>query len=70
MKKIIDIHGMSCGHCEGHVKKELEAIPGVESAVASAADKKAIVNLSQDVDNEKLKTAIEEAGYEFIKVSE
>jgi len=70
MKKTIEVHGMSCGHCEGHVKKELEAISGVESADASAADKKAVVNLSKDVDNEKLKAAIEEAGYEFIKVSE
>ena len=28
------INGMMCGHCEARVKKALEAVPGVESAVA------------------------------------
>lgn len=70
MKKTIEIHGMSCGHCEAHVKKELEALAGVESAEASAADKNAIVNLSKDVAESKLKLAVEKAGYEFIKVVE
>jgi len=70
MEKTIEVYGMSCGHCEGHVKQELEAVPGVELANVSAADKKAVVSLSKDVDNEKLKAAVEEAGYEFIKVSE
>ncbi|MFP4662378.1 MAG: heavy-metal-associated domain-containing protein [Halanaerobiales bacterium] len=70
MQKTIEVHGMSCGHCEGHVKKELEAVPGVESVEASAADKKAVVTLSEDVDDARLKEAVEAAGYKFVKVSE
>ncbi len=70
MQRTIEIHGMSCGHCEGRVKKELEAIPGVESAEASAEDEKAVVKLSKDVDEEKLKAAVKEAGYEFVKFTE
>lgn len=32
MKKTIKIEGMSCGHCAGRVKKELENVSGVKSA--------------------------------------
>ena len=35
MEKTILVNGMMCGHCESHVKKALEALPGVESAEAS-----------------------------------
>ncbi|MFW6288137.1 MAG: heavy-metal-associated domain-containing protein [bacterium] len=68
MQKTIEVHGMSCGHCEGRVKKELEKITGVESAEASAVDKEVVVTLSEEIDNARLKEAVEEAGYEFIKV--
>lgn len=70
MEKTIEIQGMSCSHCEMHVKKELEAIPAVETADVSAADKKAVVTLSKKVDNIELQNAVEEAGYKFIRVSE
>lgn len=66
MEKItIAIHGMSCGHCEMRVKKELEAIPGIESVDASAADKNAIIVFSQEVPESRIKEAVAEAGYEF-----
>lgn len=68
MKKTIKIEGMTCGHCEGRVKKELEAIRGVKSADVSATDKKAVVELAHEVDVEKLKAAVEEAGYTAISV--
>lgn len=68
VKKTIEVHGMSCGHCEGRVKKELEAVSGVESAEASAAEKSVAITLSENVEDTKLKDAIEEAGYKFVKV--
>lgn len=34
----IKVNGMMCEHCEAHVKKALEAIDGIESAVASHKD--------------------------------
>ena len=39
MTKKMIIEGMMCGHCEAHVKKALEAIPGVESATRVLYDK-------------------------------
>ena len=68
MQKTIEIEGMSCAHCEGHVKKELEAICGVTSADVSADKGTAVVELAHEVDEAKFKAAVEEAGYEFVEV--
>ena len=68
MKKTILIEGMSCGHCEGNVKKELESISGVNEAEVSAADKQAVVSLAHEVESSKFKEAVETAGYTFKSV--
>ncbi len=68
MQRTIKIKGMTCGHCAGRVKKELEAISGVTSADVSAQKGTALVELTQEVDEAKLKTAVEEAGYELVGV--
>lgn len=51
MTKTMEIKGMMCEHCEARVKKALEAIDGVESAVASHEANNAILTLSKDVDD-------------------
>ena len=68
MTKTMMINGMMCPHCEAHTVKALEAIDGVEKVVASHVDKNAIVTLTKDVDNEVLKKAVEEAGYEVVDI--
>lgn len=68
MQKTIKIEGMTCGHCAGRVKKELEGVCGVKSAQVSTSDKKAVVELAHEVDVEKLKVAVEEAGYTVISI--
>lgn len=67
MTKTIKIDGMMCPHCEATVKKALEAIDGVTSAVASHTEKKATVELSKDVDTAVLEQAVVDAGYTIIK---
>lgn len=67
MTKIIKIDGMMCPHCEATVKKALEAIDGVTSAVASHTEKQATVELSKDVDSAVLEQAVVDAGYTIIK---
>ena len=67
MKKTIIIEGMSCEHCEVHTKKELEKIDGVISAAADADQGQAVVEMEKEVAESKLKAAVEEAGYEYIK---
>ena len=63
MKKTLQVEGMMCEHCEATVKKALEAIDGVESAVADHNANTATVTLSKDVDNAVLKAAVETKDY-------
>ena len=68
MTKTMKIEGMMCPHCEAHTKKALEAIDGVESAVASHTEKTAVVTLSKDVADSLLREAVENAGYEVLGI--
>lgn len=63
MTKVMKVEGMMCPHCEMTVKKALEALPQVNSAVASHTDGTATVTLNGDVDDAVLKKAIEDQGY-------
>ena len=66
MEKTLKIEGMMCEHCEMHVKKALEAIPGVESAAVSHTSGTAVLKLNADVPADRLKAAVEEAGYRLV----
>lgn len=66
MEKTLKVEGMMCPHCEARVKKALEAIPGVESAVANHKEGTAVVTLSEDVAYEVLKKAVEDQDYKVI----
>lgn len=68
MKKKILIEGMSCGHCVSHVEEALERIDRVSNIKVSLEEKYAIVDT--DVNSEVLKEAIEEEGYDVIKIEE
>ena len=63
MTKVMKVEGMMCPHCEMTVKKALEALPQVDSAVASHTDGTATVTLNGDVDDAVLKKTIEDQGY-------
>lgn len=67
MKRTIKINGMMCAHCAAHVKKALEAVSGVSADVV-LEDNAAYVTLSKPVDDEALKHAIAEAGYEVTSI--
>lgn len=66
----ITVNGMMCGHCEGHVKKALEAIEGIESVVASHAENLVTITTSKDVAEDVIKAAVVEAGYEYVGIVE
>ncbi|HOA42626.1 MAG TPA: heavy metal-associated domain-containing protein [Bacillota bacterium] len=67
MKKVIEIRGMSCSHCQAAVEKALNGIDGVDAKV-DLKKNRAIVDLSKEIDDETLKTAVEEAGYEVSSI--
>lgn len=61
----INVKGMMCEHCEMHVKKALEAIDGITSAAPSHKSGTVTIETSKEVDEAAIKSAIEEAGYEY-----
>lgn len=68
MKKKLLIEGMSCGHCVKHVEEALKEIDGITSVVVSLEDKNAIIEGSSDVEEGKLKEALDDAGYELVGI--
>ena len=69
MTKKITIEGMSSQHCVKHVKEALEELDGIKSVKVSLESKSAEIELNHDVDNEKIKASIDEAGYEVTSIS-
>ena len=69
MKKVLNVEGMMCEHCEATVKKALESVDGVVSAKADRNAKTAVVELSKDVDDAVLKKAVEDKDYKVTGVT-
>ncbi len=68
MTKTLKVEGMMCEHCEARVKKALEAVAGVESAVADHNANTAVVTLSEDVADDVLRKAVEDQDYKVLGV--
>ncbi len=68
MTKTLKIEGMMCEHCEARVKKTLEAIDGIESAVPDHNADTAVITLSKDVPEDVIKAAIEAQDYTFVGI--
>ncbi|MBQ5916338.1 MAG: heavy metal translocating P-type ATPase [Lachnospiraceae bacterium] len=66
MEKTLKVKGMMCPHCEARVKKVVEKIPGVESAVASHTEGTVVITMTEDVDLALIKEAIEDQDYKVI----
>ncbi|ERK32427.1 MULTISPECIES: heavy-metal-associated domain-containing protein [Clostridium] len=70
MKKKILVEGMSCGHCVNHVKEALMELEGVSSVNVTLDDKTAVLEASKDINDEDIKFAIDDAGYEVAGIEE
>jgi copper chaperone CopZ len=60
------VSGMSCGHCENAIGEELTALPGVTAVKADAASGRVSVSSVEPLDDGTVRTALDEAGYEFV----
>jgi copper chaperone CopZ len=63
------VPGMHCGHCEAAVSRELGAVPGV-SGVDVDLDSKLVTVRGEELHEETLVAAIDEAGYDAERVGE
>ena len=68
MTKTMNIEGMMCGHCEARVKKALEALDAVSEAAVSHESGTAVVTLSADISDEKLKETVEAEDYKVTSI--
>lgn len=68
MTKKILIEGMSCNHCVNHVKEALEELNGATKATVDLDTKSAVLEASRDIEDEAIKSAIDEAGYDVVNI--
>jgi copper chaperone CopZ len=67
-EKILQIKGMSCGHCVARVEKVLNSIDGVEAKVDLNSNSANLL-LSKDVSYETLKATVDNIGYEVVGIN-
>ncbi|MGB9730710.1 MULTISPECIES: copper ion binding protein [Calditerrivibrio] len=68
MKKVLKVTGMTCHHCKMAVEKEVGNVDGVISVVAFPKENMVEVEFDETkADLEKIKEAIDEAGYEVVE---
>lgn len=69
MKKKLNIEGMSCNHCVMHVKNALMEVEGVKSVEVNLGSKYALVE-GENLNDEKMKAEVEDAGYDVVGIEE
>ncbi len=64
---VLDVKGMTCGHCEAAVSGALKALDGVADVKVHLDTGKVDVRYDKDkVSLEQMKEAIEEQGYDVV----
>ena len=66
--RMLDLRGLTCAGCVARVEKSLQAVPGVTNAAVNLASRRARVELSPEVGDQALISAVEQAGYHATKV--
>lgn len=61
----ITVAGMTCSGCAKSVRAELQAVPGVVDVDIDLSNGTVTINSASAVDDEAVKAAVEEAGYQL-----
>lgn len=62
---VLNVEGMSCGHCKAAVEKAVSALNGVSGVDVALAEKKVSVKYDPELVKESdIREAIEDQGYE------
>lgn len=59
----LSVPGMTCGHCEASVKKEVGALAGIADVTVDLDSKDVVVTGTQ-LDRDAIVAAIDEAGFD------
>ncbi|WP_430886026.1 heavy-metal-associated domain-containing protein [Fusibacter sp. JL216-2] len=68
MKKTVFIEGMSCNHCKMRVENTLGELEGVANASVNLEAKQAVVDVKAEVSNESITQAIDDIGFEVVRI--
>ncbi|MFE7532083.1 heavy-metal-associated domain-containing protein [Kitasatospora sp. NPDC057542] len=60
------VSGMSCGHCEKAINEEVSALAGVTEVTADAQAGTVTISSASPLDEEQVRAAVDEAGYELV----
>jgi len=66
MTTVINVNGMMCEHCKATVEKVTRGVEGVSNSEVNLDAKNVTIEHSADMDLEKVKKAITDAGYEVV----
>jgi copper chaperone CopZ len=69
MKKIIEIEGMTCGHCVARVEKALKALVGAQGVRVDLKKNRAEMNAGS-VSDDAITSAVTDAGYMVTAITE
>lgn len=64
--KTYSVSGMTCSHCVGSVSAEVGQISGVTDVKVDLATGAVTVTSDRPVDDEAVRAAVDEAGYELV----
>ena len=59
------VTGMTCGHCVNAVTEEVTQVPGVTAVDVDLASGRLTVTSDAPVDEDAVRAAVDEAGYEL-----
>ena len=59
------VSGMTCGHCVASVTEEVQEVPGVEHVDVVLETGVLTVTSGSEVDDDAVRRAVEEAGYQL-----
>lgn len=65
MKTLLNVIGMSCGHCKARIDKALMEISGVNKVTVNLAEGTVEVDYNENVTLDVIKEAIDDAGYDI-----
>ncbi|MFD7455409.1 heavy-metal-associated domain-containing protein [Kitasatospora sp. NPDC059827] len=65
-RTVLQVAGMTCGHCVGAVTAELEKVAGVTGVAVDLATGRVTVDSTGPLADTELAAAIDEAGYDLV----
>lgn len=65
--RTVKIEGMTCDHCRNWVEKSINEIEGAAARV-NLSKKEAVVSLAEDISDDVIRAAVEQAGYKVVEI--